>query len=159
MKPVTNPKSFRQSYLETLYCTENICFTLQDTLEGDILWNRRLFALITAANPRSNLLSDEENRLRNALLERELLARGWRYGPSFGTDRAASWREDGFIVWDETADDLLELGREFEQNAIVYGAGGQARKVPFCPRPGWVALGWCENRELERFTAKLEPEL
>jgi hypothetical protein len=147
MKPVTHPKSFRQNYLETLYSAENVRFTLQDTLEGDKLWEGRLFALITAANPRSKPLSDEENNLRNAMLEGELLARGWKYGPSFGTDRAVSWKEDGFVVWDQTADDLLELGREFQQNAIVYGAAG------------WVALGWCDDWELERFTAQLEPEL
>jgi len=147
MKPVTDPKTFRQSYLETIYCAENLRFTLRDSLEGDLLWDGRLFALITAANPRSQVLPDEENKLRNAALEGEFIARGWRYGPSFGTDRAETWREDGFIVWDETADDLLELGREFEQNAIVYGASGG------------VALGWCDTRELERFKARLELEL
>ncbi len=147
MNPVTDPKTFRQSYLETVYGAENLHFTLQDSLEGDLLWKGRPFALITAANPRSQVLSDDENRLRNAALEGEFIARGWKYGPSFGTDRAGTWREDGFIVWDETLDDLLELGREFDQNAIVYGASG------------WVALGWCETRELERFKARLEPEL
>ena len=147
MKPVTDPKTFRQSYLEAVYGAEDLRFTLQSALEGDLLWKGRLFALITAANPRSRVLSEAENTLRNAMLEGEFIARGWKYSSSFGMDRAASWREDGFIVWDETADDLLELGLEFEQNAVVYGASG------------WVALGWCDTRELERFKARLEPEL
>jgi len=147
MKPVTDPKTFRESYLEAIYGAESLRFTLHSALEGDLLWNGRLFALITAANSRSQVLSKGENKLRNAMLEGELIARGWKYGSSFGTNRAASWREDGFIVWDETLDDVLELGREFEQNAIVYGASG------------WIALGWCDAWELERFKARLEPEL
>ncbi len=143
---MTDPKSFKQSYLETVYSAQGLRFTLQNSLEGDTLWKGRPFALITAANPRSQRLSDEENRLRNAMLEGEFIARGWKYGPSVGTDRAASWREEGFVVWDQSVDDLLELGREFEQHAIVYGAAG------------WVALGWCEAWELERFKARLERE-
>lgn len=116
---MADPKSFRRAYLETVYHAGDVAFTLRGEPTGDVLFGGRSFGLVTAANPRSRALGEIENAGRNAALAAELARLGLAHGPSFGSDPAATWREDGFVVWDADAATLLELGRRFEQNAVV----------------------------------------
>jgi hypothetical protein len=134
-----NPKDHRQSYLETIYHVGDEAFTLSARATGYLLFAGRRFSLITAQNPFSQVLSEAENLERNRKMQLELEARSWAYGDSSGTSPDQAWREDGFVIWDAPLEDVLELGRRFEQNAIVYGEAGR------------VALGWCVTGELEWF--------
>lgn len=146
--PPTDPRAFRQAYLETIYHAQDIAFTLSRQPTGITLFDGRAFGLITAANPFSTPLSNEENDARNRAMQRELERLGLSYGPSLGTDRTGSWQEPGFIIWDTSAEAILSLGRQFDQNAIVYGVAQR------------VSLGWCADQRMEwfhaRFPARLE---
>ena len=136
-------RAFRQAYLETIYHAKHgdleVAFTLHAAPTGERVFAGRTFALITAANPYSKELSDAENAERNARMQTAFKARGFAFDSSCGTNAGLTWREDGFVVFDVPVQAMLEFGREFEQNAIVYGEEDR------------VALGWCFDGALEWF--------
>jgi hypothetical protein len=83
--------------------------------------------VVTAYNPRSEILPDAENRARHAALTAMLDAGGYDYAPGEGRDPTGRWQpEPGFFVFDIPLDAALELARRFEQNAIVEVARGGA---------------------------------
>jgi hypothetical protein len=131
--------NYAEVYTEAIYRAADVAFSLSLTPTGQTLFGGRAFALVTAYNPRSVTLHDEENRQRNAALEEELQARGLEYGPSSGASLDGSWQEPGFVVFDVTPDEARALGRRYEQHAVVWGEGER------------VALLWCEDGRLETF--------
>ncbi len=134
-----NPKDHRQSYLETIYRAGDETFTLSAAKTGAVLFQGRRFSLITGQNPFSQPLTEVENAERNQKMRSEIKAREWDYGDSSGIASDQAWCEDGFVIWDVSVEAVLELGRQFEQNAIIFGEAER------------VALGWCETNELEWF--------
>ena len=78
------------------------------------------WAYITAYNPFSELLSDEENEKRNKELESKLTKFEIFSGRGVGTD--GTWSdEESFLVLGISRNDAMELGKKFEQNAILFG--------------------------------------
>jgi Protein of unknown function (DUF3293) len=132
------------AYVETVYNTAAHRFTLSsEDMELELFTGRR-FSVLTAANPFSKQLSDAENAARNLDMKLEIEELGFEFDWSYGEQSDHSWREDGFVVFDAPLEVTLELGRKFEQNAILYGVDSR------------VALAWCDNEELEWFFARLE---
>lgn len=75
--------------------------------------------VVTAWNPRSELLPRPENQQRNRSLEADLAAAGTRYVPAVGRAPDGSWSEDSLATLD--ADDVevvVALARSYAQNAI-----------------------------------------
>ena len=139
--PHEDPKTFRTAYLETIYHVEHagerVAFRLAEAPTGARVFAGRRFTLITAANPRSTVLPDTDNAARNAEMRAEFERLYLEFGPSAGTNAGLTWREEGFVVLDAPLATLLEIGRRFEQNAVVVGEGDR------------VALAWCDTGELE----------
>jgi hypothetical protein len=132
------------AYVETVYNTAAHRFTLSsEDMELELFTGRR-FSVLTAANPFSKQLSDSENAARNLDMKLEIEKLGFDFEWSYGEQSDHSWREDGFVIFDAPLEVTLELGRKFEQNAILYGVDSR------------VALAWCDNGELEWFFARLE---
>ena len=78
-------------------------------------------AFITAWNPYSKSLSDEENQARNAQLKNELNIRSLEFIDGFGQDPAGQWSgEDSFLVLGISLETSKNLGAQFEQNAVVW---------------------------------------
>lgn len=78
-------------------------------------------AFITAWNPLSNPLSNQENQLRNNDLENELNLRSLKFINGFGQDPLGQWAgEDSFLVLGISLEASKKLGTQFEQNAIVW---------------------------------------
>ena len=78
-------------------------------------------AFITAWNPYSKSLSDEENQARNDQLKNELNIRSLKFIDGFGQDPAGQWSgEDSFLVLGIELEASKKLGIQFEQNAIVW---------------------------------------
>ncbi len=78
-------------------------------------------AFITAWNPYSKSLSDEENQARNDQLENELIIRSLKFIDGFGQDPLGQWSgEDSFLVLGIDLEASKTLGVQFEQNAIVW---------------------------------------
>ena len=74
--------------------------------------------IITAANPRSRLLTDPENDERHRLLAYDLTAAGYTALPAVGRSPDHSWQEASYAIVDADETHLLELARKYEQNAI-----------------------------------------
>ena len=78
-------------------------------------------AFITAWNPYSKSLSDEENQARNDQLKNELIIRSLKFIDGFGQDPLGQWSgEDSFLVLGIDLEASKTLGIQFEQNAIVW---------------------------------------
>jgi hypothetical protein len=91
----------------------------------------REWAYVTACNPGSRRLADEENEARMRALDERLRRTGLRYFPGRGVGTGGDWPAEAsrLVLVSETA--ARELGAEFGQNAIVVGAAGEAARVVF----------------------------
>ena len=94
-------------------------------LDGDTLSYQELhaiwqcdFYMITAANPYSQLLADEENKARNQSLHVELSNISHLTLPAIGRDPTSDWSEHGWVLPSQDASPLIDLARKFQQNAI-----------------------------------------
>ena len=78
-------------------------------------------AFITAWNPYSKSLFEEENQARNDQLENLLNLRSLKFINGFGQDPLGQWSgEDSFLVLGIDLEASKTLGIQFEQNAIVW---------------------------------------
>jgi hypothetical protein len=78
-------------------------------------------AYLTACNPYSDLRDENRNPARQAALHAEIEKRGLRCFPGFGKHPTGPWPgEDSFLVLGLSLEDAKALGRQFEQNAIVW---------------------------------------
>ena len=137
-----NPKDFRNAYLETIYTAGEISWVFSPVEAGLPLYGGRRFSLITAANPRSEAWNNADNAGRNRQMQLEIAAKGWAFEASIGSSPSGDWLEHGFLIWDAPLDEVVQIGRRYEQNAICHGEAGR------------VALVWCDDSELEWFYAK-----
>lgn len=93
--------------------------------DGIVDLSRRLsvncVAFITAHNPYSEVLSDDENAKRNEQLKSELDKLGLTIFNGYGQDSAMKWKkEDSFVVFGLGLEAVKELGIKYQQNAIVW---------------------------------------
>src|SRR5690606_38118182 len=78
-------------------------------------------AFITACNPYSRLLADDENAERQQRLVETLAREGWRSIPGSGKHISGPWpAEASFLVLGIGLGDACRIARAFEQNAIVF---------------------------------------
>lgn len=78
----------------------------------------KTIGILTAHNPCANELSPEENKRRNAQLEKELGSYlfGFRkVKGKYGTE------EDSFLVNNITKKQLLQLGNDYNQESVIFG--------------------------------------
>lgn len=78
------------------------------------------WAFITASNPYSNPLSDGVNGARFALLKESVKSYIYFEGEGVGPD--PSWKpEQSLLIIGINEIDAIEIGKSFDQNAIVLG--------------------------------------
>lgn len=88
------------------------------------------WAIVTACNPGSVLLGEEENRRRSAELARRLSDAGGSTRPSTGIDPDGRWPDEpGFLVTGAARAALVALAAELGQIAIVVGRRGGAAEL------------------------------
>lgn len=88
------------------------------------------WAIVTACNPGSVLLGEEENRRRSAELARRLSDAGGSTHPSTGIDPDGQWPDEpGFLVTGVARAALVALAAELGQIAIVVGGRGGAAEL------------------------------
>lgn len=92
------------------------------------------WAYITACNPRSTLLTPEENQERMTRLRHCLHQGGYSFFPGEGVADNSNWPpEQSFLVVGISEPDAVSIARLFEQNAILIGSrGGHARLQWVC---------------------------
>lgn len=88
-------------------------------------WQRRhgvsCAAFVTAANPRSLALTHHENQARHERLRTRLAREGLRFEEGEGVDPDRRWPpEPAFLIAGLDTSAARRLGREFDQNAVVW---------------------------------------
>lgn len=97
--------------------------------ESNIDWNSFLiekaysfYFYITAWNPYSNLLTHEENTKANLELKTTLESLRLLVFDGVGKSQDSVWYEDSFCALGGNKDLAIQLGKDYRQNAIVYGS-------------------------------------
>lgn len=124
------------AYLRTRYVVWAPRFTIRigERHPGLDAWlGGKSWAFITAWNPGSQPLPEEENRRRQSELEDVLREGMWKYYPGAGVPEEEGWpAEESFLVAGISLSEALELGKRFGQNAVLWGESGQAAQIFFC---------------------------
>ena len=76
------------------------------------------FYMITAANPYSELLPENENEIRNQQLLEHLHIHVTEVLPAIGRDPLGTWMEKGWVLRARDENQLIDLAKQFKQNAI-----------------------------------------
>jgi hypothetical protein len=93
------------------------------------------WACITAFNPQSVQRSAHENARRHAALKRSLRARGVRWHPTEAAGDDGAWpAELGVLALGVSRGWAEQIGREFDQAAVVWGRVGGKAKLVWCNR-------------------------
>ena len=123
-----------QAYLNTTYqvgsCNVKIRIGLIDEHLEKILDEKSMeeWAFITAFNPYSVLLTDEENYSRHQQLQRDVSSFIYFDGEGVGED--ITWKpEKSFLILGLNRESAIELGLKYNQNAIVFGIKGQPAEL------------------------------
>jgi hypothetical protein len=88
--------------------------------------NSNEWAFITAYNPYSRVLTDDENSIRHDELKE--LTKAYITFEGHGVGEDLTWEpERSLFIIGISKDDASKIGMKFEQNAIVYG------KIDFAP--------------------------
>jgi Protein of unknown function (DUF3293) len=83
---------------------------------------RHSWAIITAANPYSQILAELENQQRHHQLRSHLAELQLSWLEALGRDQTGIWTpEQSFCILGIGRLEAIAIGRQFEQNAIVYG--------------------------------------
>ena len=91
------------------------------------------WSYITASNPASELLSDDENRSRNRELEALLKSQDLVFYRGEGVGSDSTWpAETSFLILGISREAAVHVGRQFGQNAIVCGMLGRAAELVDC---------------------------
>jgi hypothetical protein len=131
-----------EAYRQTSYLVETdppVCFRIgQYNPALDALLKKhgaqtKPWAFVTAHNPKSKKLSDEENKKRERDLRDRLTANGYRFLEGKGVGDDDLWPEErSVLIFNITREVAKQLGRELEQNAVVVGVLGGAPELVFC---------------------------
>ncbi|GGJ30764.1 DUF3293 domain-containing protein [Deinococcus roseus] len=119
-----------QTYLSSPYTLQGHRLCLKDRPETVPVHFPERWAMVTACNPHSQKLAAALNQQRNAALSEAIqnlgcLFYGYRAGEG-------DWEEAGFLIQDISLAASVRLGKNFQQNAVLYGTGNR------------VALVWLE---------------
>ena len=88
-----------------------------------------LAGFITACNPKGLPQSDDENILAMNQLQSAIDDLRLPYFKGFGMDPEGTWKEDSYLIMGIELDQACQLGRLFEQNAIVMLARNMVPKL------------------------------
>jgi hypothetical protein len=80
------------------------------------------WAFITAWNPLPEVLSLEENVLRNNSLLTELTSLGYRIHNGKGVSSDGQWQEESFFIENIDKKTAFKIAKKYGQLAFVYGA-------------------------------------
>jgi hypothetical protein len=90
-------------------------------------------AFVTAHNPRSQRLSDDQNRERHRLLIADVEKQSFAYLTGRGVGEDHSWpAEESLFVIGTTHDQATALGTKYGQLAIVWVEMGRAPEIVLC---------------------------
>lgn len=91
------------------------------------------WAFLTAYNPYSCELTNEDNQRRQLILFHRLREGSYPFLQGYGESRDQDWPlEPSVLVLSIETELAVGLGREFQQNAIVIGSLGKPAELVWC---------------------------
>lgn len=94
------------------------------------------WAFITAWNPKSQRLSQKENKRRHKELIKMVKNAGYLYFIGKGMGKNADWEpEMSLLILNIPIINAIQIGKYFNQNAIVFGAYGDVPILVIIPYP------------------------
>lgn len=132
---------FEEAYKATDFVVEDgstelvIWIGQRNTNLDNFLADRKIemWAFITAFNPRSKLLTDEENAARHSELLAVIEIGGYEFLVGYGRSSVGDWPpENSLFILNIDRDDASEIGKRFDQNAIVAGRFGEDTELVWC---------------------------
>ena len=114
------------AYRETSYCAEGFVLRIDqhNPRFNHFLQKHRAdsWCFVTAFNPQSQSLPPCENKQRNLHLKEEIQSMGYPIFHGVGIPHTDGWEpESSFLVLNITEEAAIQLGRRYDQKAIVYG--------------------------------------
>jgi hypothetical protein len=92
----------------------------------------RHWAYVTAYNPESEPLADQDNVKRQQALVEAVRDRGLPFLHGKGIGEDGTWAEPSILILGIESDDARVLGRQFGQLAIIVGQAGQPARLVAC---------------------------
>jgi hypothetical protein len=140
-----NASALEAAYRATNYCVDGpgsrfviqigqVSAALDELLsiEGAMTW-----AYITACNPHSTKMPSALNAGWMCELESAVLAAGYRFFRGEGVGQAGDWpAEPSLLILGIDMPSAMQLAREFEQNACVFGARGEPGRLVWAAENG-----------------------
>ncbi len=128
-----------QAYLNSTYITKKPDLTIKigeanQSLNLFLFDNNSFFwTFISASNPYSTVLSDDENELLYNDLIENVKTMKLRYCEGLGIPSDDQWKaEKSLLILDISKKEAIELGKKYNQNAIIFGKLNQAPELVFC---------------------------
>lgn len=91
------------------------------------------WAFITAFNPRSEQLTENENSSRHHQLLTLISARGYEFMDGYGIGSSGNWpSERSLFIFSIDREVATMIGKQFGQNAIVAGRFGEVPELVWC---------------------------
>lgn len=121
--------SYAEIYLRNIYEVElaphtTFFFSLIDFTDTPFF--DRTFAIITAHNPKNRQLHKTENRLLERKLYSDLYS-GYELLRARGC--LEEHCEEGYLAYEITLDDAIDIGRKYGQYAIFYNSGDALKYI------------------------------
>ena len=130
-------RAYEQTHFYVRECTPELCIRIgshHDQLDQMLRDHQcGAWSYITASNPASEPLSDDENRSRNRELEALLKSQDLVFYRGEGIGSDSTWpAETSFLILGISREAAMQLGRQFGQNAIVCGSPGHVAELVDC---------------------------
>ena len=130
-------RAYEQTHFYVRECTPELCIRIGSHHEqlDQMLREHQCdaWSYITASNPASKLLSDDDNRSRNHELEAQLKSQDLVFYRGEGVGSDSTWpAETSFLILGISREAAMQLGRQFGQNAIVCGSPGHVAELVDC---------------------------
>ncbi len=132
-------QSLLAAYVRTTYRVDALDLQIRIGLANANLqqllttYGAHTWAFITAWNPKSVLLSQHENEARHEMLVKIIEKMSYPYFVGHGIGDDENWPpEQSLLILGISKQEALALGRQFEQNAIVFGTQNTLPTLVFC---------------------------
>ncbi len=90
-------------------------------------------AFVTAYNPRGAIVDAAANERRQAVLQQAIARCGWTAIQGLGKHPTGDWPgEPSYLVLGLSRDEARELGRQFEQNAVLWIGANAVPELVLC---------------------------
>ena len=119
-------KSIETAFLETnyiVYLKTDLVLRIGEDGKNLLsqLGHLKSWAFVTAWNPLPEVLSLEENEIRNETMKKQLLGDGYSFWPATGISKDGNWSETSILIENISLKAAHRISAQFGQLAFLYG--------------------------------------